>query len=301
MRQIFLFDGINPLPHPQLSPGREQKTSLAQRLRQKSEAATATFTGVSNNEQARNIAWGAAGNLSKGSKSRLRAWQEKMDKTAEKSIAARFLADVAEEKPLNLNDISRIFVSVATRREMDATDDMRLNWTTMTSGDYEQLARMIMAHAHKGYAKTLPVTLDMGHNNIVTLSPKKKSPPTEPWQMKFDDFVKLVSSMAPKFGGWAAGINSRDGNTEYTMPPNYASFEIGGVKYSWSIWQGSHKRGTSMAFTNPKLGVSAGGRPLSSHTFGNVLGGEAQAVRSALRSILKDQVMRHQSETAAKC
>lgn len=119
--------------------------------------------------------------------------------------------------------------------------------------------------------------------------------------MKFDDFVKLVSSLAPKKGGWAAGIYSRDGNTEYTMPPNYASFEIGGVKYSWSIWQGSHKRGTSMAFTNPKLGVSAGGRPLSSHTFGNVFGGEAQAVRGALRSILKDQVMRHQSETAAKC
>lgn len=115
-----------------------------------------------------------------------------------------------------------------------------------------------------------------------------------PWEMTREEFAQYVSTKADGAVKWSAGIYSRDGETEYTLPlPEGQPFDVGGVSYCWWIAQGHKKRGSSMSFSNPTLFVFVEGVKLSSHTLANECGSETRAARAALNAIRKDQISRH--------
>jgi hypothetical protein len=104
----------------------------------------------------------------------------------------------------------------------------------------------------------------------------------------FLDYAKRVSEASN--GKWAADIFSLDGNTEYYMPDAQGTnntFTLDGIKFTWSYVTATKKKGSSMAFTNPGVSVSADGKHIGTFKFGSALGGETQAVRAALRAMQK--------------
>lgn len=102
-------------------------------------------------------------------------------------------------------------------------------------------------------------------------------------EMTQREFVRHVSSLAPRFGGWSADIYQ--GDKELLMPPQYTKFPIEGRDYSWHL--SSHKiRGRSMAMSNNLFVVGPDGL-VGKFSMGTV-GSEKQAIVAALHAILQD-------------
>lgn len=87
------------------------RVKLAEKLEQKLKTYMDEFDLLQNNSQIRNIAFGSAGYLSKGSKNRLYKHREKLGTITDKIQLTKFCLKIVKGESFNLNDLHRINIS----------------------------------------------------------------------------------------------------------------------------------------------------------------------------------------------
>lgn len=138
-----------------------------QRLEERVRAAQGTSKATSNDEQMRNIAFGSAGNLSRGSRSKLYSWRDKLGAASGKALAAELTLRAAKGEVFTREEIQRKFITLSTQVELQERQALVTgNINTITLGDFATMLRMCMAKFDKRLSKSLPVTIEMGARNF---------------------------------------------------------------------------------------------------------------------------------------
>lgn len=141
----------------------------------KLEARVLAAQGITNevihDEQMRNIAYCSAGNLSRGSTNKLRAWRDKSAKAIDKSLAGKVALSVAKDEPQIGYEIVSKFVTLSTPVELSEHQALiSQHPDTITAGDLGKLLRIIIGKFDKRLARSLTITLLM-KNRTVVLTP----------------------------------------------------------------------------------------------------------------------------------
>lgn len=87
------------------------KTKLIERLEIKLKTYTNEFEVLQNDSQIRNIAFGSAGYLSKGSKNKLYKHREKLGTITDKIELTKFCLKIVKGESFNLNDLHKLTIS----------------------------------------------------------------------------------------------------------------------------------------------------------------------------------------------
>lgn len=143
-------------------------------IRKLADASKAAFDEISNDPKMRNLAFLSAGGGSKGAKSSLNNWREKLGKASAKSVSLAFLADMSEGETVTQDKILSLVNLLATPVEKTIHADLlhRADRHQCSLQDYANLVGMVMKRASAKYALN-PINIDQGGDGsrIKTFTP----------------------------------------------------------------------------------------------------------------------------------
>lgn len=137
-----------------------------ERLEARVKAAQASSTATISDQQMRNIAFGSAGNLSRGSRNKLTGWRDKLGRAADKALAGELTLRVARGEVITREEIQRKFITMSTPVELEEHQSAATSSiNSITLGDFAAMLRKCLSKFDKRLAKSLPVTIEMGSRN----------------------------------------------------------------------------------------------------------------------------------------
>lgn len=143
------------------------------KLKTRVEHLTAKSSDLIHNQQMRNIAFCSAGNLSKGSRSKLNAHREKLGVATEKSIAAKLALSFAEGKSISPHEIQQKFITCSTPVELEKFNNLAMcHPNQLALGEADRLARLVVSKFDKRRAKSIVIPIEMG-GRVFSLDPKR--------------------------------------------------------------------------------------------------------------------------------
>lgn len=210
------------------------------KLEARVKAAQGTTDAVVQDRAMRDIAYCSAGNLSKGSTSRLRSWRNKIAEAADKSIAGIVALSVAKGEPQIGHEIVSKFITLSTPVELDEHRDLvNRNPNHIPAGDLAKLLRLIIAKFDKRLARSLPVTLMIGNRKVI-LSPSNGKQKEVDIRNEFAAIfgTQIHEELRQRFLSYLNGPSEDEWNY-------IRSYTIVGGKTLWQVWCASDPEAVS--------------------------------------------------------